>query len=556
MNADTFLQNFRHLADAPGGVQRLREMVLELAVQGKLVEQDAGDEPAAVLLDRMREEREQLIGLGTIKKSKPAPPVMDDDIPHPIPNGWEWTRLRTAGLINPRNNADDDLEVSFVPMTLIPDTYGAPPDSEPRRWADIRSGYTHFADGDAVMAKITPCFQNRKSTVMRGLHAGIGAGTTELYVLRPFAKAVPEYVVIFLKSPNFVEHGVRNMTGSAGQKRVPKKYFSDTPFPLPPLAEQERIVAKVDELMALCDELEARQRERRAVHVHLNDAALDRLTSAENDNDFETAWTRVRSNFDLLYSVPENVNALRQSILQLAVQGKLVEQDPDDEPAIRLIEKIETEKERRVSEGLLRRTGEFDEVPEQDQQWSAPSGWEWVRFGKVTIHRDGERVPLSKDVRRGRKGPYDYYGASGVIDHIDDFIFDQPLLLIGEDGANLVLRSKPIAFIADGQYWVNNHAHVLDSVSLDCLRYLEVFVNAIDLRPYVTGTAQPKMNQAKMNAIPVAFPPENEQKRIVERVEQLMALCDELEGQLARQRSDADRLTEAMVAAILDGAAA
>ena len=142
----------------------------------------------------------------------------------------------------------------------------------------------------------------------------------------------------------------------------------------------------------------------------------------------------------------------------------------------------------------------------------------------------------------------DSYGASGVIDKIDGFLFDKPLLLIGEDGANLINRSTPIAFIARGQYWVNNHAHVLDGVSEGFLKYLELFINAIDLKPYVTGTAQPKMNQAKMNSIPVAVPPLAEQHRIVAKVDELMALCDRLEEARKSREELRDKLTAASLA--------
>ena len=142
---------------------------------------------------------------------------------------------------------------------------------------------------------------------------------------------------------------------------------------------------------------------------------------------------------------------------------------------------------------------------------------------------------------------YDYYGASGVIDKVDNYLFDKPLLLIGEDGANLINRSTPIAFIAHGKYWVNNHAHVLDGLSEDFLHYVELFINATDLKPCVTGTAQPKMNQARMNSIPVALPPLAEQRRIVAKVDELMALCDRLEASLARSDETRERLVEAVL---------
>jgi type I restriction enzyme S subunit len=175
----------------------------------------------------------------------------------------------------------------------------------------------------------------------------------------------------------------------------------------------------------------------------------------------------------------------------------------------------------------------------------------WAAFGDIVVSRDGERVPVSKEERSGRAKLYDYYGASGVIDKIDNYLFDKPLLLIGEDGANLVNRSTPIAFIARGKYWVNNHAHVLDGPSDEFLRYLELFINAIDLKPYVTGTAQPKMNQGRMNSIPVALPPFAEQHRIVAKVDELMALCDQLEASLATADEARRRLLEALVAEAL-----
>jgi type I restriction enzyme S subunit len=235
-------------------------------------------------------------------------------------------------------------------------------------------------------------------------------------------------------------------------------------------------------------------------------------------------------NFELLVDVPNSVGKLRKLILQLAVKGKLVPQDPNEKPTSVLLEKIIVEKERLIKENKLKKFQTLSKIEKDEIPFEIPKTWKWVRFGEVTINRDSERIPLSKDVRENHKKIYDYYGASGVIDKVEDYIFNKPLLLIGEDGANLLNRSTPIAFIAEGKYWVNNHAHVLDSISFDCLRYLEVFINAIDLSAYITGTAQPKMNQTKMNSILVTFPPLDEQKRIVAKVDQLMALCDELEA--------------------------
>ena len=162
-----------------------------------------------------------------------------------------------------------------------------------------------------------------------------------------------------------------------------------------------------------------------------------------------------------------------------------------------------------------------EEVP-----FNVPQGWEWERFGNVMINKDSERVPLSVAQRQHLKKTYDYYGASGVIDKVDKYLFDKDLLLIGEDGANLINRSTPIAFIAKGKFWVNNHAHVLDVCSGMALSYVALFINAISLVDYVTGTAQPKMNQEKMNSILLAIPPVKEQHRILEKMSMVDAFID------------------------------
>ena len=241
-----------------------------------------------------------------------------------------------------------------------------------------------------------------------------------------------------------------------------------------------------------------------------------------------------------------NGKQLKNSILQWAIQGKLVPQDPNDEPASVLLDKIRQEKERLIKEKKIKRdknasiiyrgednsyyekmlaTGEVKCIDEE-MPFEIPKGWEWERFGNIMINKDSERVPLSVAQRQQLKKTYDYYGASGVIDKVDKYLFDKDLLLIGEDGANLINRSTPIAFIARGKYWVNNHAHVLDVCSGMALSYVALFINAISLVDYVTGTAQPKMNQEKMNSILLAIPPVKEQHRILEKMSLVDAFVD------------------------------
>ena len=274
---------------------------------------------------------------------------------------------------------------------------------------------------------------------------------------------------------------------------------------------------------------------------------------------------------------------LKNSILQMAVEGKLVPQDPNDEPASVLLERIREEKQKLIAEGKVKfpKGGESiiyigsdgspyekrvnakgrvlsekciaDEIPFEE----LPERWVWARLETALVNRDSERIPVSVADRERLAKIYDYYGASGVIDKVDRYLFDKTLLLIGEDGANLLMRSKPIAFLARGKYWVNNHAHVLDGINERYLEYIALFINSISLAPYVTGTAQPKMNQTKMGSILIPIPPESEQTRILAKVNELMPLVEEY-GKLedAREALDAalpDRLRKSVLQMAVQG---
>lgn len=245
-------------------VAKAKAKILDLAIRGKLVPQDPNDEPASVLLKRIRQEKEELIKQGKIKRNKKEPVIfkgednsyylndgqmtldINDDLPFDIPDSWDWVRLKDVFIINPRNKLDDDLEVSFIPMPLIEDGYSGKHTAEVRHWKEVKTGFTHFAEGDIGVAKITPCFENRKSTVFENLTNGYGAGTTELHVLRPFGKSIlAQYLLAYIKSDYFIENGKQTFTGAVGQQRIGKEYVENAYFPLPPIKEQERIVQQI-----------------------------------------------------------------------------------------------------------------------------------------------------------------------------------------------------------------------------------------------------------------------------------------------------------------------
>ena len=310
----------------------------------------------------------------------------------------------------------------------------------------------------------------------------------------------PQYLKYFMESELYWSQ-LREGTIATAQPNCNGKTLGNMLVPIPPSHEQIRIVEKLNAVMAHVIEygtIDSRSK-------HLNNIFPERL---------------------------------KKSILQEAIQGKLVPQDPNDEPAAVLLERIRAEKQKLIAEGKIKKNKHESVIFRRDNShyekldgiecciddeipFEIPQSWAWTRFGTVMINRDAERIPLSVNEREKLQKIYDYYGASGVIDKVDRYLFSKPLLLIGEDGANLLTRSKPIAFIARGQYWVNNHAHVLDSSVGLLLEYVAAYINAINLAPYVTGTAQPKMNQEKMNSILIPIPPTGEQLRIVQKIDEI-----------------------------------
>lgn len=234
----------------------MKKSILQYAIQGKLVEQRAEEGTGEELYQQIQTEKKRLIKEGKIKKEKPLPEIAEDEIPFDIPGSWKWVRVAQIVTLNPKNDLADDLETSFIPMPCVMDGFRNQHTFEIKLWKDIKKGFTHFAEGDVGVAKITPCFQNRKSVIFRNLKNGYGAGTTELTVVRTINDTVlPEYLLWLFKTEYFIANGVKSFTGTAGQQRIHKDYLATCLIPLPPLAEQKRIVAKLDEILPLCERL-------------------------------------------------------------------------------------------------------------------------------------------------------------------------------------------------------------------------------------------------------------------------------------------------------------
>jgi type I restriction enzyme S subunit len=532
-----------------------------LAVQGKLVPQDLSDESAQVLLQRIQDEKKQLPVSARSKVAKGSSTDPDAEPSHTLPSDWAWTTLAAIGLINPRNAAADDMAASFVQMSSIPVEFSEVHSTETRPWREIKSGFTQFSEGDVGVAKITPCFENGKSTVFQNLENGIGAGTTELHIVRPLCGIAPRYVLLFLKSPGFLQDGESKMTGSAGQKRMPRLYFETKPFPLPPLAEQFRIVARVEELMRLCDALETQGQLETAQHVQLVSTLLGMLTDSADAEELAANWQRVATHFDTLLDRPEAIDALEKTILQLAVRGLLVSQDPNDEIASVLLQKIRAEKDRLIAEGKIKRDKSFAPITENEKPFGLPPTWEWVRLGQIADARLGKMLDKAKNT--GKKYPYlrntnvqwhsiDLSDIKEIsLEHfeLDEFRLRFGDLLICEGGypGRCAIWNEP-----DREMYFQKALHRVrpfGSIPSQLLTFaLEADSRSGSLERYFTGATIKHFVGQALESYLFPLPPSAEQVRIVARVEELRRLCADLRQRLTARQTTQAHLAEALIA--------
>nr|WP_314684966.1 restriction endonuclease subunit S [uncultured Prevotella sp.] len=236
--------------------KKLRQKILDLAIHGKLVPQDPNDEPASMLLERIRAEKERLIAEGKIKRSRKAVKTSDthhyENVPFEVPQGWELIALEEIFILNPKNEVDDETLAGFIPMALVDDGFCGSHSFEQELWKNIKKGFSHFQNGDIGIAKISPCFENMKSVIFNNLPNGLGAGTTELTILRGILIDVKFYLYLF-KTSWYISQGTKYFKGVVGQQRVNKAIFTTLEVPLPPLAEQQRIVSEIERWSVLID---------------------------------------------------------------------------------------------------------------------------------------------------------------------------------------------------------------------------------------------------------------------------------------------------------------
>lgn len=567
MRLETFFDNFELLADAPNGVQQLRELIWQLAVQGKLVPQDPNDTPASVLLEKIKAEKEGLAKEKKIRKPTALPLVEPNKIPFDVPQSWRWVRLGEIGQIvgggTPRTEHPEYYADNGVPWLTPADLYGLEEKFIGRGKKDIS-----ILGLKKSSAQLIPT-----GTVLFSSRAPIGyvaIAENDLSTNQGFKSCIPfimqmnEYIYYFFK---FAAKQINDNASGTTFKEVSGKEVSLILFPVPPLEEQKRIVAKVDQLISLCDDLEARQRHKREGRVRLNTAALDQLLTTREPDAFTKHWQRICDNFDLLYSAPENIGKLRQAILQLAVQGKLVPQDLKDEPASVLIEKIKAEKEWLIQEGKIRKSDALLPIKVDEVPYRLPEGWEWVRLGELGCFLGGGTPSKSNQFFWQGKIPWvspkdmKTLYISDVVDHISEEALEQSSVqLIPQRSLLLVFRgmilahSFPVA-LSMREVTINQDMKALQILVPAISEYLLRACRALELTMLKKvarsshGTC--RLDSKDVAEFPIPLPPLTEQKRIVAKLNQLMALCDKLEAKLTQSQADSEALMDAAVRQVL-----
>ncbi|EKO3445010.1 restriction endonuclease subunit S [Vibrio metschnikovii] len=534
------------------GVNKLRELILELAVRGKLVPQDPNDEPASVLLERIAAEKAQLVKDGKIKKSKGLGEISEeDDRLKNIPSLWETARLGNLLYVemgqSPASkyyNQDHNGVPFFQGKADFGERYPTA-----RYWCVQPQKYAY--EGDVLLSVRAPVGPTNISTEECCIGRGLAA-------LRPISGVPTNYVYYMMQG---FRKTLESLATGTTFVAVSKVNVENLIISVPPLKEQHRIVAKVDELMTLCDQLEQQTEASIEAHQVLVTTLLDTLTNSADADELMQNWARISEHFDTLFTTEESIDQLKQTILQLAVMGKLVPQDPSDEPAAELLKRITDEKAQLVKEKKIKKQKALPPIAEDEKPFELPNGWEWCRLPDL-----GE-LARGKSKHRPRNDPKLY--ENGNI----------PLVQTGDvaraNGTILTYTAKYNEFgLAQSQLWpkgtlcITIAANIADTATLGfdaCFPdsvvgytpydkeiptvYFDYFIKTAkeNLERFAPSTAQKNINLEILSNVLVPCPPKQQFPRIVEKVNLLLGICDELKERLKESQMSQLQLTDAIV---------
>lgn len=567
---EMMLEQFKTIFDRPEKVKKLREMILDLAVRGKLVEQDPNDEPASVLLERIKEEKERLIKEKKIKKEKALAEISDKEkeVFSGLPQSWNINRFGNIFLIKSSKRVfEKDYVTNGVPFfrskeigLLEQHKYiNSEKHISLTKYKEIKKDSEMPKSGDLLVTSVGSVgnswiVDEREFYYKDGNITQI-CGNENINI---------KYVQYFIKSKIFISQINNTVSGTAYNALTIVK-FKNMIISIPPLQEQKRIVQKVDFLMSFCDKLEEALEKK----VHYGElcakSIFNSIGNVSTSEELEKALKFILANFKDISLGDNAVKELKNCILQLAVQGKLVEQDPSDEPASVLLEKISEEKERLIKEKKIKKEKALAEIREEEKPFELPDGWCFTRLNNLTTKigagstpKGGKSVYLDSGIKFIRsQNVYNNGLFINDVAYIDEKTHEKMSgskveandLLINITGGSIGRCCIVPSEFDTGN--VNQHVSIVRLIDNEILKYIHLVLTS----PYIfnkimevqVGISREGLSISKLSEFIIPFPPLSEQKRIVEKVDSLMALCDELENKIQEQKKYSNMLMESIL---------
>ncbi|NNG22761.1 restriction endonuclease subunit S [Telluria aromaticivorans] len=554
------------------GIKKMRELILELAVRGKLVPQDVNDEPASELLKRIQIEKAKLLDEGKIKNGKLLDQDVVEEMPFTLPTGWAYSRLGNVvdiirGITFPgseKTKVPADGRVACLRTSNVQDQI---------EWHDIlyiREEFVSRDDQILMPRDIVMSMANSRELV--GKVALVGSTINQrtsfggfLGVLRPYL-IEPRFVMALLRTPHTREALIDSASQTTNIANISLAKLRPLFFAIPPLAEQHRIVAKVDELMALCDQLEAQHSDAADAHEQLVSYLLGTITQSQSAADFNANWQRIAAHFGTLFTTEASIDALKQALLQLAVMGKLVAQDANDEPASELLKRIQAEKSKLVAEGKIRKDKPQVATPEDQEPFELPPGWAWSRLSNIATilsghgfnSEDFNNESGAKVIKITNAGVYEFIESSDYLP--ENFKIEYPRYIVNEGDLILALTRPYISTglkISQCPPSYNNSLlnQRVAAIKPNCEilnRYLFTFLKSphvlkIYQDKFGNSGLQPNLKVSDVSELIVAIPPQKEQPRIVAKMQEFLEICDQLMSRITTADQHQKKLADALV---------
>ncbi|EBC9301521.1 restriction endonuclease subunit S [Salmonella enterica] len=535
------------------GIKKLRELILELAVRGKLVPQDPNDEPASVLLKRIAAEKAELVKQGKIKKQKPLPEISEEEKPFELPMGWEWTRLGSIsnyGFCDKAEPEDVTPETWILELEDIEKVTSKLINKVTFAERPFKSSKNRFSQGDVLYGKLRPYLDK----VIVANEPGVC--TTEIIPITSYGNIYPEFLRLLLKAPNFIIYA-NSSTHGMNLPRLGTEKAQQAVIELAPIQEQLRIVSRVDKLMSLCDQLEQHSLTSLDAHQQLVETLLTTLTDSQNADELAENWARISEHFDTLFTTEASIAALKQTILQLAVMGKLVPQDPNDEPASELLKRIAQEKAQLVKDGKMKKQKSLPPISDEEKPFELPIGWEWCRLGECINLISGQHLKPDEyeEECHGEMLPYITGPAEfGLISPTYSKYTNEKRAIAAKGDILITCKGAGLGKlnVADTNIAISRQLMAINVIRMNS-EYLKIILDSMYgyFQSKGVGIAIPGISREDVMEPLIMLPPFEEQKRIMENLYKLNFLIEDIKFRIKSAQQTqlhlADALTDAAI---------